>query len=102
MRRSIDDQPISHLGLVEDADDCPDVSWAVAISDDYDDGMPRVILTVEEVGKPGTGLMLHLDVDAARRLRSAFRDALRELGEEFDDVVAPNQRIKDLTTGDYR
>ena len=29
------------------------VSWAVAISDDYDDAEPRVVLTVEEVGRAG-------------------------------------------------
>jgi hypothetical protein len=36
------------------------VSWAVAISDDYDDTEPRVVLTVEEVGRPGAGLVAHL------------------------------------------
>jgi|688.fasta_scaffold178128_4 hypothetical protein len=86
MRRSIDDQPISHAGLLED-DGPPDVSWAVGISDDYDDATPRVVLTVEEVGKAGTGLVIHLDPVAARRLRSALRDALRELGEKTEDAV---------------
>jgi hypothetical protein len=58
------------------------VSWAVAISDDYDDAEPRVVLTVEEVGAPGAGLVAHLTPDMTRRLRVALRDALREIGEE--------------------
>jgi hypothetical protein len=62
-------------------DDLAPVSWAVAISDDYDDAEPRVVLTVEEVGRPGTGLVTHLSPDVARRLRVALADALREIGE---------------------
>lgn len=80
MRRSIDDQPLTGADLplgVEDA--CP-VSWAVAICDDYDDAEPRVVLTVEDLGRPGTGSVLHLSEESARRLRLALRDALREIG----------------------
>ena len=58
------------------------LSWAVAISDDYDDADPRVVLTVEEVGRAGTGLVAHLAPSMARRLRVALRDALREIGED--------------------
>ena len=58
------------------------VSWAVAISDDYDDAEVRVVLTVEEVGRSGAGLVAHLSPGNARRLRVALRDALRELGED--------------------
>ena len=58
------------------------VSWAVAISDDYDDEVPRVVLTTEEVGRAGAGLVAHLRPDVARRLRVALRDALREVGED--------------------
>ena len=76
MRRSIDD-----AATVSQGDD-PAVSWAVAISDDYDDGEPRVVLTIEEVGAPGTGLVSHLPAEVARRLRGAVRDALVEIGEE--------------------
>lgn len=90
MRRSIDDQPISHSGIVEDSDEFPDVSWAVGISDDYVDGAPRIVLTVEEIGKAGAGLVVHLEPDAARRMRIAFRDALREIGEHYDDSVVTN------------
>jgi hypothetical protein len=58
------------------------ISWAVAVSDDYDDAEPRVVLTTEEVGRAGAGLVAHLSPAAARRLRVALRDALRELGED--------------------
>lgn len=58
------------------------VSWAVAISDDYEDAEVRVVLTVEEVGRAGAGLVAHLTPPATRRLRTALRDALRELGED--------------------
>jgi hypothetical protein len=58
------------------------LSWAVAISDDYDDAEPRIVLTVEEVGRAGAGLIAHLAPPMARRLRVALRDALREIGED--------------------
>ena len=60
MRRSIDDYPFEPADLPEGADDAQQLSWAVAISDDYDDAEPRVVLTVEEVGSPGEGLVAHL------------------------------------------
>jgi hypothetical protein len=82
MRRSIDDYPFSQADLPEGADDAMLVSWAVAISDDYDDTEPRVVLTVEEVGRPGEGLIAHFSPDHARRLRVALRDALREIGQD--------------------
>lgn len=83
MRRSIDDYPFAESDLPPDADelDIQRISWAVSISDDYDDAVPRVVLTMEEVGSPGTGLIAHLSPDIARRLRVAVRDALREIGE---------------------
>ncbi len=86
MRRSIDDYPFDPAdeppGL--DEDDYQQVSWAVAISDDYDDAEPRVVLTVEEVGNPGAGLIAHLTPTLARRLRAALGDALGEVGERLD------------------
>ena len=82
MRRSIDDYPFSDDDLPAGADDAMLVSWAVAISDDYDDTEPRVVLTVEEVGHAGEGLVAHFSPDHARRLRVALRDALREIGED--------------------
>lgn len=82
MRRSIDDHPASPGDVPPGLeDDLAAVSWAVAVSDDYDDAEPRVVLTVEEVGRPGTGLVTHFAPDLARRLRVALRDALREIGE---------------------
>jgi hypothetical protein len=82
MRRSIDDYPFSVDDLPVGADDATLVSWAVAISDDYDDTESRVVLTVEEVGRAGEGLVAHLGPEHVRRLRVALRDALREIGED--------------------
>lgn len=83
MRRSIDDHPMTAEELPPGEDgEFQRVSWAVAVSDDYDDAEPRVVLTVEEVGRAGAGLVGHLSPAVARRLRVALRDALRELGEE--------------------
>ena len=82
MRRSIDDYPFSADDLPVGADDATLVAWAVAISDDYDDTEPRVVLTVEEVGRAGEGLVAHLGPEHVRRLRVALRDALREIGED--------------------
>ena len=82
MRRSIDDQPITESELPPGAEDALPVSWAIAICDDYDDATPRVVLTVENLGRPGTGLVAHLSADSARRLRGAINDALREVGED--------------------
>lgn len=84
MRRSIDDHPFDPADYPPrfDEDELTAVSWAVAISDDYDDAEPRVVLTVEEVGRPGQGLVAHLSPVIARRLRVALRDALVEVGED--------------------
>lgn len=84
MRRSIDDYPFTEADLPPDADelDLQRLSWAVAISDDYEDAEPRVVLTMEEVGNPGAGLIAHLSPSLARRLRLAIRDALAEVGED--------------------
>ena len=84
MRRSIDDHPAdpaTYPSIDEDEPLTP-MSWAVAISDDYGDGEPRLVLTVEEVGRAGLGLAVHLDPAVARRLRIALRDGLREIGED--------------------
>ena len=82
MRRSIDDHPFRPDELPPGDEDVQHLSWAVAISDDYEDAEPRVVLTVEEVGGAGTGLVAHLTPTIARRLRVALRDALREVGED--------------------
>ena len=84
MRRSIDDHPFDPLQdpVVADDPDLTPVSWAIAIADDYDDAEPRVVLTVDEIGKPGEGLVAHLLPAEARRIRLALRDALKEIGED--------------------
>ncbi|MEJ7844510.1 MAG: hypothetical protein WKF93_02615 [Acidimicrobiales bacterium] len=83
MRRSIDDHPQRPEDVPPgDDDELRAVSWAVAVSDDYDDAEPRVVLTVEEVGAHGQGVVAHLTATSARRLRVALRDALREVGED--------------------
>ncbi|WP_421121133.1 hypothetical protein ACE2AJ_07615 [Aquihabitans daechungensis] len=84
MRRSIDDHPFDPLldPVVADDPDLTPVSWAIAIADDYDDAEPRVVLTVDEMGKPGEGLVAHLLPAEARRIRLALRDALKEIGED--------------------
>jgi hypothetical protein len=41
----------------------------------------RVVLTLEEVGRPGQGVVAHLAPSTARRLRGALAAALAELGE---------------------
>ena len=82
MRRSIDDALDDHPA---DDDERPPVSWAVAVSDDCDAcgaGELRVVMTVEEQGRAGYGLVAHLAPDKARRLRGALAAALRELGED--------------------
>lgn len=82
MRRSIDDYPAGPADVPPGLeDDLAPVSWAVAICDDYDDAVPRLVLTVEEVGRPAEGLVTHLSPEIARRLRIALRDGLREIGE---------------------
>jgi len=84
MRRSIDDYSFQTSDYPPDyeLDELTPISWAVGLSDDYADAEPRVILTLEEVGRPAQGLVGHLSPDIARRLRAAISDALDEIGEE--------------------
>lgn len=82
MRRSIDDHPFDPADQPPGDDDLARLSWAVAIADDYDDAEPRVVLTVEEVGRAGEGLVLHMAPPLARRLRVALHDALKEIGAD--------------------
>ena len=85
MRRSIDDHPFDPTQdpVVADDPDLTPVSWAIAIADDYDDAEPRIVLTVDEMGRPGEGLVAHLLPAEARRIRMALRDALKEIGEDL-------------------
>ena len=61
------------------------LAWTVALLDDCEecDGL-RVELTLEEVGRPGTGLVGHLAPATARQLRAVLARALQELGEPAD------------------
>jgi hypothetical protein len=80
VRKSIDDHRDDHP---DGDDERPPASWAVSAADDCaecDD--VRVVLTLEEVGRPGAGVIAHLAPDTVRRLRGALADALRELGED--------------------
>lgn len=61
------------------------VAWAVAAIDDCEECSDlRVELTVEEMGRPGTGIVGHLAPRSARQLCAALKTALRELGEQPD------------------
>ncbi len=80
MRRSIDDNFDDHP---PDDEERPPTSWAVGLSDDCDGCADiRVVLTLEEVGAAGTGVVAHLSADNARRLRQALAAALGEVGED--------------------
>jgi hypothetical protein len=82
VRRSIDDARDDHPDGDEER---PPVSWAVALSDDCEgcgEGEPRVVLTLEEIGRPGTGVVAHLAPATAQKLRTALGDALREIGAD--------------------
>ncbi|MBV8949437.1 MAG: hypothetical protein JOZ99_01070 [Actinobacteria bacterium] len=81
MRRSIDEG----LGDPAAGDDAMACSWSVMVSDDYDDTVARVAVTVEELGRRGEGLTVQLSSDGARRLRHALRLALAEAGEPAGD-----------------
>jgi hypothetical protein len=84
VRRSIDDARDDHPDGDEER---PPVSWAVALSDDCEgcgEGEPRVVLTLEELDRAGTGVVAHLSPITARRLRTAITDALREIGADGD------------------
>ena len=79
MRRSIDDATDDH----PPDEDRGTASWMVGMADDCEScGDLRVVLTLEEVGRAGAGLVAHLAPDTARRLRAAVAAALRELGED--------------------
>lgn len=93
MRRSIDDQPLTLAELPTGLDDVAEVSWAVAICDDYDDANPRVVLTVEPIGRVGEGLAAHLSPDHARRLVRALTDALREIGEPVSTTPTTKEPV---------
>jgi hypothetical protein len=76
---------LTEYGRDDHPADDPDraqVAWAIAAFDDCDgcDDL-RVELTLEEVGRPGAGLVAHLSPATARRLARAIDAALRDMGE---------------------
>lgn len=82
MKLSIDDAADEH----PPDGDRPTVIWAVAVRDDCDECEDiRVEVTLEEKGRPGTGLVAHLSPAGARRLRAAVASALRQVGESPDE-----------------
>ena len=82
MRRSIDDYPFQPSDLPAGDEDSKLISWGVAVSDDYDDAEPRIVLTVDEIGHAGEGMVGHFTPAMARRLRKALFDGLREIGQD--------------------
>ena len=82
MRRSIDDYPFQPSDLPAGDEDAKLISWGVAVSDDYDDAEPRIVLTVDETGHAGEGMVGHFTPAMARRLRKALFDGLKEIGQD--------------------
>ena len=77
---------LADYGSDDHPSDDPDraqLSWTVASLDDCEECADlRIELTVEEMGKPGTGYVGHLSATTARRLRSALARALTDIGEQ--------------------
>ena len=65
---------LADYGIDDHPPDDPErvqVTWIVAVLDDCEECEdPRIELTVEEAGQPGTGLVGHLSPATARRLRA--------------------------------
>ena len=77
MRRFVDDATDDHP---DDEDKAP-ASWSVALLDDCDScGDLRVVVTLEDAGEHGRGVVAHLAPGSAVRLRKALATALREIG----------------------
>jgi hypothetical protein len=71
-----DDHPVDDPERVQ-------INWIINVLDDCDEcGDPRIEMTFEEAGAPGTGLVGHFSPDTVRRLRATLANALREIGED--------------------
>lgn len=60
------------------------VAWAVLVTDDCElcgEGEPRVMVSLEPVGRAGQATVAHLAPAAARALLASLRRALGEIGE---------------------
>ena len=78
MKKSIDFALDDH----PDGDELPGTAWSVSIVDDCEGCADlRVEVNVEERGRNGEGLTVHLAPDGARRLAAAIAAAVREIGE---------------------
>jgi hypothetical protein len=78
MKKSID------FGLDDHPDgaELPGMAWSVSITDDCEGCEDlRVEVNVEERGRNGEGLTMHLSTASARRRNAALASALKELGE---------------------
>jgi hypothetical protein len=80
---------LAGYGLDDHPADDPEkaqLAWAVAALDDCDACNDlRIEVTVEEVGRPGAGLVAHLSPATARRLRTLLAKALEDIGEAPDE-----------------
>jgi hypothetical protein len=78
MKKSIDFALDDH----PDGEEMPGTAWAVSIVDDCEGCNDlRVELNVEERGRNGEGLTVHLSPTSAKRLAAAVAAALKEIGE---------------------
>ena len=78
MKKSIDFALDDH----PDGDELPGTAWAVSIVDDCEGCNDlRVEVNLEERGRNGEGLTMHLAPATARRLAAAITAALKEIGE---------------------
>jgi hypothetical protein len=78
MKKSIDFALDDH----PDGDELPGTAWAVSIVDDCEGCADlRVEVNVEERGRNGEGITMHLAPASARRLAAAISAALKEIGE---------------------
>ena len=58
------------------------LAWSVAVLDDCEECNDlRVEVVLEDVGRPGEGMVAHLSPSTARQLRRGLAKALREIGE---------------------
>ena len=63
------------------------VAWSVIAVDDCEPCADiRVELTLEEAGRPGTGLAAHLSPLTAKTVVRALTAALREIGESMGEA----------------
>ena len=82
MRQSID---YGHDDHPSDDPERAQLAWSVAVLDDCEECNDlRVELVLEEMGRPGQGMVAHLSPSTARRLGRAFAKSLREIGEPDD------------------